>query len=442
MSVLSLTLLLLAVLYFLAATFACIETAFTSASRAWLRELAEQGNKKAALAKKLLENAGGFFGTVLMGTNLLHVSITTLVRSVIAATIVNSQWFISLAATLGIDTDSENMVTSAIVTPTLLLFTELVPKAIGRNHADKLTLSLAKPLDFFTLLLKLPVSAIDFFSARLARALGTSKDGHGIGNVSREDLKILAAVAAEQGLIRKEAEQIMTSLLELDNKPIETIMIPLVDVKSLPITATVEDVEKLAAETGFTRFPVYKGRVDEVVGLISLRRCMYQMPMHSDDNSIAENAKRPIKDLVDPNVLFIPESKTVGSLFSDLRKGRSPMMVVVDEYGGVVGTVTMEDLLSLLVGGIQDIRNQETSMIKKTGEGSFECDGKTDIRDIEPWLGFKIDNQGYETAAGLTLKLMGCIPRKEASIDFHGYTIQVLDVQKHKILKLKFTKNK
>lgn len=441
MSTMALTILCLLVLYFLAGLFCAIETAFTSCSRAWLRELAEQGNKRAILARRLLENAGEFFGTVLMGTNLVHVSITTLVRSVLAVAIVHTATFMRLAQWLGLKTDMDSLLTSAIVTPTLLFFTELLPKAIGRNNADSMTLSLAAPLNFFRVILKAPVYIIDFFSARLARALGTSKEGQPMGKVSRDDLKILANVAAEQGLIRKEAGNIMAKVLDLDNKPVETIMVPLVDVKSLPLSASVDDVENLAASSGFTRFPVYDGRVDEIVGIISLRRCMFEMALHAElPGSVSTG--HPIATMVDRNIMFVPESMTVGAVLTEFRRSHTPMMMVVDEYGGVVGMVTIEDLLGLLVGGIQDLRNQAANTVRRTSSSSFECDGKADIHDLEPFLGFKVDNQGYETAAGLALKLFGTIPKAKATIPFRNFTIHVLEVQKHRITKLAFTTTK
>ena len=432
---LAFSIVILLLLYFLAALFCCMETAFTSVNKTWLRDQAEQGNQAAQLAMRQLEQSGSFFGTVLFGTNLMHVSITTLVGSVLVAAFLRTEYAGWLGATKGM----QSLLTSIIVTPTLLLFSELVPKAIGRNHAESLTLALARVLQVFRMLFTPAVFAMDAISSRLARLLG-AKEHTQLGQVSREDLKVLAEVAEEHGVIHKEARRIMSSVLEFDNKPIETVMVPLVDVKSLPVTAKVDDVIKLAEKTGFTRFPVYESRVDEIVGLISLRRCIFTLQQFNDEEAYRQVASQPIAKLIDRNVSFVPESMTVGAVLNDLRNSHSPMMVVVDEYGGVVGVVTSEDLIGLLVGGIADLRNQAVTTIRKVSDGVFECDGKTDIRELEAVLGLKIENQGYETAAGLALKLSGSIPRKGAVFNYRGYAIRILEVQKHRIVSLRFSK--
>ena len=425
----------LLVLYFLAGLFCCIETAFTSVNKTWLRKQAEQGDSSAKLALSLLEQSGSFFGTVLWGTNLVHVTITTLVGSVLVASFLQSE----TASAWGLARGMQSILTSIIVTPTILLFSELVPKAIGRNHADALTLSLAGVLRFFRILFSPAVYLLDIASSWIARRLGIAENV-GLGQVSREDLKILAEVAEEHGLIHKEARKIISSVLEFDNKPIETVMVPLVDVKSLPTTATLNDVIKLSKATGYTRFPVYESRIDEIIGIISLRKCLYTLQFIDSEEHYNQVVSQPIGRLIDRNVSFVPESMTAGAVLNDLRNRHNPMMVVVDEYGGVVGVVTSEDLIGLLVGGIADLRNQAGTTIRKVSEGVFECDGKTDIRELEAVLGLRIENQGYETAAGLALKLSGSIPRKGTVISYRGYSIRILEIQKHRIVSLRFSK--
>ncbi|MBQ7651548.1 MAG: HlyC/CorC family transporter [Victivallales bacterium] len=429
------TLVVLLLLYLLAALFCCMETAFTSVNRTWLRNKADQGNLRAATALRLLEQSASFFGTVLLGTNLVHVSITTLVGAVLASAFLESR----MAARFGLDLDSKSLVTSLIVTPTLLLFTEIVPKAVGRTHADALALLFAGSLDFFRMLFALPVSAIAWVSGRLARLFGVSTELR-LGLVSRDDLKALAIVAEEHGVLQKESGRMMSSVLELDNRSVESIMVPLVDVKSLPITATIGDVEELVRTTGFTHFPVYESRIDEIVGIIGIRRCMFENGLYADDVSHEWIARQPIRPLVERTIGFVPETKTVGDLLNDFRTGRMPMAAVVDEYGGVVGIVTAEDLIGLLIGGVADLRNQSRLTIRRVSEGVYECEGKTGIHELAETLGISIDNDGYETAAGLALKLLGRIPVKGSSVTFSGYEIRIMEVVHRRISRLRFTR--
>ena len=432
------TLLLLAVLYALASLFCCIEAAFTSVNRTMLRNLAARGDRRARLAAKLLDSAGEFFGTVLLGTNLLHVTITTLVRSTVVVAIVQTdafQAFLSFFKPSG--SGYEDLLTSLLVTPTLLLFTEMVPKAIGRNHADTLTLVLARALEWARRALWLPVSVLDRISGIVARVICKSQEQQERGQVTREDLKILAEVATEQGLVREDAGNMLQTVLELDTKPIETVMVPLVDVQSVPLTASVADVEALAAQTGFSRFPVYDGRVDEVIGIVSLRQCLYQQ-LPSEDQNPEKLASQGIAQFVNTKVLFVPESKSVSALLDELRYQHMPMAVVVDEHGGVVGIITVEDLVAQIVGGIHDARNRQSAMVKPIAEGVFECDGKADVRELEEYMGMTIDNQGFETAAGLVLKIAGRIPRVNEHFTYGDFDIEVLAVRRRRIMKLRF----
>ncbi len=437
MKTILITIAVLLVLYMLAALFCCMETAFTSVNRTWLRNKAEQGNRRAATAMGLLGQSASFFGTVLLGTNLVHVSITTLVGAVLATAFLESE----TAAKLGLDLDSKSLITSLIVTPTLLLFTEIVPKAVGRSHADALTLLLAKPLDWFRMVFALPVSAIAWVSAKLARLFGVSTELR-LGFVSRDDLKALASVAEEHGVLQKESGRIMASVLELDNRPVESIMVPLVDVKSLPISATIGDVEELVRTTGFTHFPVYESRIDEIVGIIGIRRCMFENGLYADDVSHEWIARQPIRPLVERTIGFVPETKTVGDLLNDFRTSRMHIAAVVDEYGGVVGIVTVEDLIGLLIGGVADLRNQSRLSVRRVADGVYECDGKADVHELATALGISIDNDGYETAAGLVLKLLGRIPVKGSTVTFSGYEIRILEVVRRRISRLRFTRLK
>lgn len=430
----------LLLLYFLAALFCCIETAYTSVDRVWLKDQVEQGNKKAAKASSLMAKASDFFCTILLGTNLIHVTITSLVNASIALAIVHSSFGMKLRQLTGASTDVQSLVTALVTAPTLLLFSEFIPKAIGRSRANELTLALAGILDVFSLILKGPVSVLDRISSYITKRIGNRRET-AAANVSRDDLRLIASVAADQGLIPRESEQIMNTVLSLENSTVVSIMVPLYNVKSLPLNSSVADVEHLAAVTGFTRFPVYGSRIDEIVGVVSLRDCMFRTEDY-ETSTYSELSKVRIRDLVDRNVLYVPETTSISSLLEDFRNGAGPMAVVVDEYGGMTGVITAEDLIAMLVGGIADKRNQNQSqlMISKIGNDIYECDGRIDVRELELLFGFSIENKGFSTAAGLVMDVLQHIPETGNAIEYHGYKIQVMEMQMHRIAKLRLTK--
>jgi putative hemolysin len=434
----ALSLLFLLLLYCLVALFSCMETVFTSASYSWLREQAERGDARGAQACQLMDQAGAFLGTVLFGSNLVSITITTLFRTLLALTMLNSG---VLSLRLHGWPGWENWLTTLIVTPTVLLFGEMIPKAIGRNYANSLALVLVQPLSVANRLFKPFVRSLDWLSGRLARLLTGRELDVRRGHITRDDLRLLAEVATEQGLVRKEAGDMLQVVLGLDSKPIETLMVPLVDVRSLPLTASIAELEAAGTQSGFSRFPVFDGRVDEIVGIVSLRHCLYERPAGINDADASKKAQT-ITPYVKRQVLFVPESKSVSELLYELRYQHIPMAMVVDEHGVVVGLVTVEDLVAEIVGGIHDARNPESVLIRALSPGLFECDGKADIRDIEEQLGFTIANQGFETAAGLVLKLAGRIPKVGDLFPYENWLIEVLELRRHRIVKLRFTRKK
>ena len=431
----------LLLLYFLAALFCCIETAYTSVDRVWLKDQVEQGSPNATKASSLLSKASDFFCTILLGTNLIHVTITSLVNASIATAIVHSSLGMKIRELTGASTDMQSLMTAIITAPTLLLFSEFIPKAIGRSRANELTLALAPTLAIFSHILKLPVAVLDKISSYITRCIGGRKATAGAANVSRDDLRIIASVAAEQGIIPRQSEQIMNTVLSLENSTVISIMVPLYNVKSLPLNSSVADVEHLAALTGFTRFPVYGNRIDEIVGVVSLRDCMFRTDDY-ENSTFSKLGKVPIRGLVDRNVLYIPETTSISSLLEDFRNGAGPMAIVVDEYGGMTGVITAEDLIAMLVGGIADKRNQNQPqlMISKIANDTYECDGRIDIRELELLFGFSIENKGFTTAAGLVLDVLQHIPETGDAIEYNGYKIQVTEMQMHRIAKLRLTK--
>jgi CBS domain containing-hemolysin-like protein len=208
-------------------------------------------------------------------------------------------------------------------------------------------------------------------------------------------------------------------------------------VASVSLDATFAEVEELAVKTGFARFPVYQDRIDDIVGIVSLRHLLYE---GSGNDTEPVGPATPIRRYVRRSITFIPESKPVGELLHELRYQRIPMAVVVDEHGGVTGILTLEDLVEEIVGDIQDERDRPVLPLTRIGNSQFECDGRLDIEDLEQHLNLEIEHNGFETAAGLALKIAGRIPQPGEQFDFGNYTLEILNVEKRRISRLRFRK--
>ncbi|MFA6928703.1 MAG: hemolysin family protein [Lentisphaeria bacterium] len=429
-------LILILLLMVLNAFFNGSEIAFTSASKIYLQELADHGNRKASCFCSFLNNSERFLGTVLVGNNLTNVSLVTLAQLVLSQWVVQSAWFTTFFAENGNFSPGIELLTTCLATPIVLVFCEILPKAVFRNQANAFALQMALPMYWISRLLSPGIAAITFASRLITSRFNDAQLTRSHTHVTREDLKVITTLVAEQGLVAREAGEMLQMALEMNEKPVETIMVPLVEVRSLPNNATVAELERLTLESGFSRFPVYEKRIDEIVGVVSLRQILASPT--TKNLSEEEFQKLEIVDFLDRSVLFVPESKTVSELLYELRQQNIPMAVVVDEYGGMIGVVTIGDLAEQIVGSIRGEREQEFVLVKPITPTMFECDGRLDIRELEGYLGFHIENVGFETTAGLVLKLTGHIPTLGEVISYRGYLITVLEVKHHRISRLHF----
>jgi len=422
------------VLVLLEGFFSGSETVYTSTSKAFIHDLAQRGDPRAGLIRDMLSRTERFLGATLTGTNLAMVAATSLCQVIVMRHVVPSAGFQAFVEAVPAPWNWEYVVNAFIMTPSILVMAELVPKSIGRAHADRLALALIGPLRLAATVL-LPVSwSVGRVAAFLASLGGGPVHNAFAPTVTRDDLKAMAAMASEQEIVPDVVGSILQSVFELDRKPVSTMMVPLVDVVAVPLQATVGDVERLSVETGHAQFPVFEGRSDSIVGVVSLRHLLYESSERGQDLP----PETPIAPYVRREVMFVPESRSVSGLLHELRTEHTPMAVVVDEYGGVVGILTLVDLVEELVGELHDERDRPAAVLAMLEGGAFECDGKTTIEVLSDALGLVIQRDGFDTAAGLVLKLAGRIPSEGERFRFDQYEVEIVKVTRHRLARLRF----
>ena len=227
----------------------------------------------------------------------------------------------------------------------------------------------------------------------------------------------------------------MQSLLELDKCPVETAMVPLIEIRSLPDTAEVGDALRESADSGFQHLPIYHERVDCIVGVVNCRDLLAHL---SEGDSEEQFLRRPLKPFVTKKLLYVPESQPVNATLEELRRSSLTMAIVVDEYGGMTGMVTVEDLVEQIVGNLNDEREAEYYRVLRVSPDAFLCSGRMEIGVLEEYLGITIPNTGFETAAGLVLKLAGRIPSPGEKFLYRQIQITVIQVENHTVKRLKF----
>ena len=388
------------------------ETAFVSVSRPLLHTHAQQGDRRARAAQRLLEDPPRLLTTTLVGTNLMHVTAISLASVVIAV------WT---------PTQLHSLVTTVIMTPVILIFAELLPKSLGRGNALRFTLRAAMPLALAQRLMTPLVSAATLLSCAALRLAGIKERPHTI-SVTREEVRTLADMSAEQGVIGKPEHTMIRRVFELNERTLASAMMPLVELVCLPLTTSVRDALTLAEQQLHTQFPVYEGRLDNIVGVLHILDLLDA----ARQLDAAAQLHTTVAGYVDRSVPFMPEIKPVGQMLHELQAQRVPLVLVVDEYGGVTGMITMRDLIEEIVGVLATDRD-ETKPRMVEHHGTLECDGRLDVDQVSERFGVAFDKEGYDTVAGLLLKLAGRIPVVGESFTYQTLTLTVTRATRKRI---------
>ena len=355
------------------AFFAGSELAMVSVDRLSLEGRASEGHRPSARVLQMLKREDRLITTCLIGTNLSTITGTTLM----AVLVTGLGWPGELAL---------------LYVPLTVVFGEALPKTVFQHHANMLAPALSAPLQSFQLLFLPLLGVLGVWSSALRRVIGRAGD-----NVTRED--IVQMLEGGTPDIQPSEHQMIRNLFELPEVVVEEVMTPLVDVAMLSLGSTVKEAVDLAVRSGYSRIPVYQDRVDNIVGLMHISDLLWDV---ADED--------PVDKLVEP-VRFVPESKRADDLLHEMRRNHEHFVVVVDEYGGSVGIVTIEDLLEEFVGEIHDERDERTPAIRRLSERAWRVPARTEIHVLEEAIGRDLPEGDYETAAGLVLARLGRIPR-------------------------------
>lgn len=392
----ALFLMIAAVLFFIAieAFFSGAEIAFISANRPRLFRRAKEKDPQAIQAKSLLEQPENLFATSVIGTTVAIACSTSIVT-----------YYVSDQLGKGWD-----WVTIAALTPVVLIFGEFIPKLIGRAYADKVILRLSHPFNIASFIFYPVARALEAYAMGLRRIIGESAQKGFF--LSREEIK--AALPASQGTDVTPAERMMiTRILEARRITVKEMLKPLIDVIAIEENEPLRAALRAFSESGHTRMPVYRERIDNIVGVI-----------HGYDCLLVKDLSVSVASVMHP-AYFVPESKPLDELLDEIRT--SHMGIVVNEYGGAEGIVTLEDVMEEIVGEIEDEYDEPPKLYRQIGDNSYIVNARMEIDDLREILGISIPrDDDYQTLAGFLLKRMQKIPKKwdSTTIDQVEYVIQ------------------
>ncbi len=376
------------------AFFSGSEITFVSASRPKILRKAKEKNARALLVKQMLSQPERLFATTVLGTTLA-ISCTTTI------------------ATLFLLKHSEEhgeWISLAVLTPLILIFGEFIPKMAGRANADAAIYKLAIPLNYASRILYPFTIGLSFYAKVLKFILG--EGSHKSFFLSREEIK--ASLPGSRGTDVTQSERVLIErILEFGKITVKEMLRPLIDVVAIEENEPLSEAVRMFTESGHSRLPVYSERIDRIVGVIQGFDCLKSNELNKSVKSAMQEA------------LFVPESKPIEELLSELKS--RPMAIVVNEYGGAEGIITMEDVMEELVGEIEDEFDEPDRMYRQINQNSYVVAARMEIFDIKEQLKINIpENESYQTLAGYLLEKMQKIPKKWDAIVIDGieYVIQ------------------
>lgn len=397
-----LELLAVVVLLILSGVFSGSESAMLGANRLHLAAEAEAGRRGARMARRLLDDPERLFSFLLLGNNVVNIALAALV------TVLVSPW----AAGWG------PLASTAILAPVLLVCGEIVPKTLALRSADRLAPAVAGPL-WLGVRLTAPVIGV---LAWLARFMSRGSGSQGGMVESREELRLLLEVSGATDEIPEEELRTAFRVFDFGEKTAVAAMRPLVDVVALPRSATRRQATELAVETGYSRLPIFDGRVDNLVGLVHVR-----------DLLRAREGDSPVAALMRPTP-YVPETQRLPDLLATLQRERRAMAFVVDEYGAVTGIITVEDLVEEIVGEITDEYDRRSEEpIQSDDQGGYLVSGRAELEILADRLGRSLPWGPYETAAGLVIHAAGRIPAVGEIVETSGIRFQIEEADQRRV---------
>ena len=397
------------ILVLLSAFFSSVETAYSSVSQIKIKTKADDKNKSAEKVMKLLENYDKLLSTILVGNNIVNIM----------AASIGTMLFIEL-----VGEDNGPAMSTAVLTLVILIFGEVSPKSLAKDHAEAITLATSGIMKFLILALS-PINCVFTLWKKLLHIIFGGSEDKGI---TEEELATIINQVEADGNLEKQETDLLKSALEFNDIEVAEILIPRVDIEAIADTASIDELKQLFEDTGYSRIPVYHEDIDHIIGVV----------MEKDTYRLKDNKSNKVKQLV-KSIIYVATSTKISNVLQSLQRGKSHMAIVLDEYGGTAGIVTLEDILEELVGEIWDEHDEVEEPIKKQSDGSIIATSNADISDI--FEIFDIDDECDATSIpALVVENIGKVPETGDKFTYDTLEIVVTKTEGHRVTEVKVGK--
>lgn len=389
----------------LSAFFSSSETAITSINKFKLRQLEEKEVKNASLLRKLVEDSQNTITTILVGNNIVNILTTTI------ATLFFTDIFGPAGAAIS----------TVVVTITVLIFGEITPKMAAQINSEKIALRFAKPIYFIALILKPVVFLLGLFTKYLTKLM--SEEGQDSDQVTEEDLKTIVDVGEEQGVLNNEESEIINNVFDFGQSFASDIMTPRTNMETISIDAKKEELDEFLVECKHSRIPVYGESIDNIVGVLHMKDIV---------TFIAEGRKPVLKDML-RQTYYAYENMNIIDLFKSMKKMNVSLAIVVDEYGGTEGLVSIEDIVEELVGDIYDEYDLNNEKIYKVSDNEFIVEASMHINDFNDYFNKNLQEVKNDSIGGLVIDYLNRLPKTGDLVKVSGITLICEKVDRYKI---------
>ena len=400
------------------AILASAESSFIAVNKIRIRSLMEKGDSRAKAVQKLLDEHDKLFSAVILSGNLFTILATSI------GTVLALRYF----------GEDGIIIATIIMTFLTVVFGELAPKTFAVTYSEKVSLLLAKPVAFYIRLISPLVWIFKVTSNLIIRMLGGKKKSVS-PFVTEEEIKTMINIGEEEGTLEEEEKQMLHKVFAFGDKVVTEAMVPRTEIVSIPDDSTVGDALKLVLEEGYSRYPVVKENIDSVTGILYVKDIVKQMAQGKIENYT------PITEIV-REAYYIPENKMVTELLDEMQKNKFQIAIVMDEYGGTAGLITLEDIMEEIVGGLQDEFEamEGEKEVEIIDERTSIVAGQTGLDEINELVGSELVSEDFHTIGGFVFGLFRRLPKVGEQVRYHNLRFLILEMEDRKISKVKITR--
>lgn len=392
--------------------FSASETALMSLSKIRIRYMQQEGVKGAKLVSSLIENPNKLLSSILVGNNVVNIAATS----------------ISTSLFIGLMKGSEGVaVATAVMTILVLIFGEITPKSIAANNSEKVALLVARPIKFIIFILSPIVWIFNLITGFIFKILGLENKG-AQPYITEEELRTMVNVSHEEGVLEIEEREIINNVFQFGDMQAKNAMIQRIDMVAIDVEDSYDEIIELFKNEKLSRMPVYEENIDDIIGILNIKDVIFLDDEEIENFDIKKYIREPF---------FTYEFKKIAQLLEEMKIEKTQMAIVVDEYGGTSGLITVEDLIEVIVGDIDDEYDDEDDEIQVIKEDEYIVEGSTKITDVNELIGVRLESEEFDSIGGFIIGHLNRLPEEEEVVEVDEIRFCIESIDKNRIKKIR-----